>query len=186
MASSGGARLFVGLLILGGLVAGVIVVVQSFRQKQDRLAELEKHIPELMKVRPNGEAKDAPYLTGRLVVIDAGTQEIEDVVYYDLPPNLRARNGAEVGTVVLLTWEMKPYINPNTKQPEGDCDVCQLAALDRATGLVTARKTIAGRPGMPNVVAPKYRPRLATQPTRGASARPYQDVADYLAGLPRR
>jgi hypothetical protein len=190
VANSGTSRWVVALVLVGGIAAGGFVLVRALIQRQDRLAELQTHVPELMKVTPRGDAAGAPYVTGRLIVIDSVASEIEDEIYFGLPPALRARRADEVGTVVLLTWQMKPYTDPNTGRSEGNVDTCELTAMDRSTGLVTARHTITGRPGAVYPQSQGTRDRVArsgvTPVDRGASARPYKDVADYLASLPRR
>ena len=158
MADSSGARLSLGIADpRGGSSPSVVVLVTAnFSQKQDRLAELEKHLPGVDEGPPQRRRRRTRlrHRSGSSS-LTRPPQEIEDrSVLRTLPPELRRGRATSVGTVVLLTWEMKPNMTNAPKRVRRKGLLRRLPAHAPSTGpraLVTARKTIAGRPGMRNV-----------------------------------
>ena len=117
------------------------------------------------------------YIRGKVLPVThiPSSGRVEEDLYWLLPSELRARTPEDVSTVVWLDWEEKPFTVPYiqfTRRIIGIQYLCRVTVIDRTTNEKVAEQMFLGSD-----------PRGSA---RYAGDRPYEAIAQYLRGLPRK
>ena len=170
------------LLLIGGplLVIAVAGVLEVSRQNR-ALAPFQPYLDEYLYLPGENAGNtvlqmtfahptDSPYIRGKIVPVQVRDNTL-DVLYFDLPAELRADSPDEVGTVVWLyctsvTQVVRRVGASTSNTVDYSCDV---AVIDRSIPAIVATHSFretAGEQGYRDVL--------------------YPDIVEYLAGIPRR
>lgn len=131
-------------------------------------------------LRPAAASPDAPYLRGKVFVVDADARRREDLAGYGLDPASTALRLVDAGTIVRLQWGRElvgRYVDPDGAYAyDAFKRVCVVTLVDRKTGAAFPEKRFTGE-------APPLKSIAKTQETGDFRM---AMLTDYLNGLPRR
>lgn len=169
------------LLLIGGplLVIGIASVAEISRQNR-ALSPFQQYLDEYLYL-PGENAGNtvmqmsrtsqtgSPHIHDKIIPVNVLQNEL-DILYFDLPEELRADSPDEVGTVVWLyctsVTQVVRRVGVSTRNTvDYTCDV---AVIDRSMAAIVAKhsfKETAGESGKRDVL--------------------YPDIVEYLAALPR-
>jgi hypothetical protein len=174
---------------------GVLVCVPIAMSAWD-LAQTSKLRSEglLRCARPARKLEGAPYLTGKLEVIDVLENKWEQVISGHLPADLLPSNAEEIGTCVLLEWGAKLEGTQVVQEQEARigrklsaqetaalAQNCKVTLIDLKRGAVIGEQFVLGRPPTPGLVSDAH---SAASPSVGH--KPISEVEAFLFQLPRK
>jgi hypothetical protein len=155
----------IGLTVAGAFLGPPLVLAYQ-------VASLDSQAGAFLTPPDDGDKDEQPYVRGRIVLIDAKKGHI-DPFWRQLPAELIARTKDEVGTVLLVDWEVEgatANAAHDVKVP-----VCKLTVIDRD------RNRRLG-----DFVFPWEYTYTDARRTAIQARRPVIAVADYIKSLPRR
>jgi hypothetical protein len=162
--------ILVTLVLIGLTVAGAFLGPPLVLAYQ--VSSLDSQVGAFLTPPGDPDKDEQPYLRGRLVLIDVRKGHI-DAVWRQLPAELIARGKDEVGTVLLVDWEVEGATA--TAAHDVKVPVCKLTVIDYE------RNRSLGDFTFPWEYTYTDARRTAIQ-----ARRPVVAVADYIKSLPRR
>ncbi len=153
------------LLLLLPIAVTIGYAVGVYRDQLAVLAPFEPYLEQYIAV--SDSQPGPPYIRGRVITVSTRGDEL-DLLYFDLPEELRARQPEEVQTVIWLdcTSATRVHRSIGTDTVSYTCDV---TIIDYTIPAVIARQSFDKESGEAG-----YRDVL------------YPEIARFLAGLPRR
>ena len=162
--------ILVTLMLIGLTVAGAFLGPPLILAYQ--VSALDSQAGAFLAPPGDADKDEQPYIRGRVALIDAKKGHI-DPFWRQLPAELVARTKDEVGTVLLIDWEVEGA--SATAARDVKVPVCKLTVIDRE------RNRSLGDFTFPWEYTYTDARRTAIQ-----ARRPVVAVADYIASLPRR
>jgi hypothetical protein len=150
------------ILLLLAIAVGYLIYRESV------LAPFKPYLNDYLSFSTTQQGE--PYIRGKVITVDTRRQAV-DHLYFDLPPELRAAQPEEVGTVV---WVECTSVTTVIRRVGGSTNNtvdyrCEVAVIDKSAAAIVGRETFektSGEQGYVEVL--------------------YGDIAGYLAGLPRK
>jgi hypothetical protein len=170
-----GKRAVMVVIVVLGIMPGALIKGHQMLTNVDAFNKL---LPVWLKEPTPG--RSTPYVRGKVLPVihkpySGGGSGVQKDLFWELPSELRPRNPDEVGTVLWLDWEEKPFSVPYiqfTYRIIGIQYVCKVTIIDRATNEKIGEKTFTGSD-----------PRGSGQ---YSGDKPYPQIVKYLQSLPRK
>jgi hypothetical protein len=171
----GKQAVLVAILALGGILPGVLLKVRQMATSVDAFNNQSA-----VWLKEPAAGRSTPYIRGKVLPVihkpySGGGTGVQKDFFWELPSDLRPRNPDEVGTVLWLDWEEKPFSVPYvqfTYRIVGIQYVCKVTVIDRVTNEKIGVKTFLGSD-----------PRGTDQ---YAGDKPYPQIIQYLQSLPKK
>ncbi len=169
------------LLIVGPLLVLALAIALELGRQHRTLVPFQPYLDEYLYL-PGEKAGNAvlqmnftsptgsPYIRGKVIPVQVRDNTL-DILYFDLPKDLRAGSPEEVGTVVWLycVYSTQKIEFAAGAKRETNNYTCDVAVIDFQEQTMVAKQSfqkVAGGQGIPDVL--------------------YPDIIEYLSGLPRR
>lgn len=142
---------------------------------------------------PERRELGAPYLRGRVAVVDLDTHRWEPLVGNYLPEELSPRSADEISTCMMLSWESRAVglydvtkLGPNgARTPAGTeaavQQMCKITVVDLTIPAVVGEAFVKGRAPADSIRSDGTGDRPA-----GTAAKPIEEIEAYYKALPRK
>ncbi len=176
-----------------GILAGLVVIVFATHQREleERQEAAAKDAQKLLWAEYNGRGyfktesncnKDGslkPYIKGKVLVIDEKSMEL-DGVHFQLPNELRPANQDDVGTIVLLKWDLD-LVGRYGSGGYAFASTCSVHVCDQVERCLVARTKFSNPPPEKITLYGS-----SPGPVGATGEKPVSEVLDYIEKLPRQ
>lgn len=152
----------------------VTIVINLYLILGNPLSSFEDHIDEYTNLSGlKGDPGDI-YLIGKILPVNKSTKAI-DLLYFELPNDLRAASPEEVETILWVECEGK-VVNTYTDGAEARRIDCVLTIINKASNTMIVQTTFRGEPP----------PGSKSGSGDRSGSRPTEDMVKYITTLPRQ
>jgi hypothetical protein len=173
-----GNKVFLIILLVIGLGVGGFFGAR-YLLRESELGPFNEHVQEYLSAanppaggQPNNQAA---YIKGKVIPVNVKSKDV-DWLYYDLPPSLKPKTPAEVGTVVWLEWDERQVGQYGSGGGGAFVQTCRVTVIDKAERRVLSQVVVEG--GQP--------PRTSRRGSSASGSKPTEQVVNYLKTLPTR
>jgi hypothetical protein len=167
--------LVLALLVIASLLPVAVTGYSAFATHQANLHSLGSHYSEYSLGTFTDDSLNAPYIVGKLVVVDLSIKKIDDDVYSALPRELQATGPEEVRTIIWLKYDSVKVGSYSDGKSAFRQD-CVVEIIDKNRGRIVGKQLVNGGP-------PPYT-KNDNMDHWGKS--PNSKIVHYLESLPRK